>query len=69
MLIPEAMADFKKYHCQHTVSELLAVAHNRLDDAALLELLESSASDRATDLHPIDENRDGNKFVRRDILD
>ena len=51
-----------------TVDLHLAVGDNGLDEALLLEVVQALASQRAVDLHSVDEGGNGDQTVRLDIL-
>jgi len=52
----------------HTIDLHLAVSDHRLDHALLLQVLDTRPGERAVDLHPIHECRDGDEAVGLDIF-
>jgi len=51
-----------------TVDAQLAVAHNLLDEAPLLKVSKSLASERTVDLETVDEGSDGDQAIGLDIF-
>jgi hypothetical protein len=56
------------YYYQLTVDELGVVVHDGLDESLLEQVLDGNTSERAVDLHPVDEDRLADELVRRDLL-
>lgn len=53
---------------KHTVDAQSAVSNNLLDDALLLKVGQTSASNGSVDLHSVNENGDSDETVGLDIL-
>lgn len=53
---------------KRTVDAQSAVSNNLLDDALLLKVGQTSASNGSVDLHSVDKNGDGDETVGLDIL-